>query len=40
MSKTYKITLEVTSETNPKEWYFGDTLVIDEEYNVVSVEEA
>ena len=35
----YKIMLEVESETNPNEWLFPETLVIDEPYQVVSIEK-
>ena len=36
----YTITLEVESDTDPREWYYGDTLVIDEDYQVIKVEES
>lgn len=39
MSK-YRITLEVESDTDPRGWVFQDTLVIDEEYQVINIEEA
>ena len=35
----YLITLEVESDTDPREWVFQDTLVIDEEYQVINIEE-
>ncbi len=35
----YLITLEVESETDPKEWYWGDTLIIDEDYEVLTIEK-
>ena len=35
----YILTLQVESDTNPKDWYFGDTLIIDEEYELLKVEE-
>ena len=35
----YTITLEVESDTDPRGWYYGDTLIIDEEYEVKNVEE-
>lgn len=38
MSK-YLITLEVESDTNPNEWYLPDTLVIDDDYKLIKVEE-
>jgi hypothetical protein len=38
MSK-YILTLQVESNTNPKDWYLGETLIIDEEYELLNVEE-
>ena len=35
--KKYLLTLEIETETDPREWYFGDVLVIDEPYQVVKV---
>jgi len=35
----YILTLQVESDTNPKDWYLGETLVIDEEYELLKVEE-
>lgn len=35
----YLLTLQVESDTNPKDWYLGDTLIIDEEYELLKVEE-
>ncbi len=35
----YQITLEIESETNPNEWLWGDTLIIDENYQVIDVKE-
>jgi len=37
--RKYQITLEIESETNPREWCWGDTLIIDENYQVLNVEE-
>ena len=38
MSK-YRITLEVESESDPRDWTFQDILVIDEPYQVLKIEE-
>jgi len=35
----YLITLSVKSETDPRDWYFGETLVIDEDYEVINIEK-
>lgn len=35
----YIITLEIKTETDPREWYFGDTLIIDDEYEVINIEK-
>ena len=35
----YLMTLEVESDTDPREWYLPDTLVIDGEYKLMKVEE-
>lgn len=40
MSKRYIITVSVESDTDPREWHYGDTLVIDEEYEILGVDEA
>lgn len=37
--KRYLITLEVESDTDPRGWMFADTLVIEEEYKVIKIEE-
>lgn len=37
--KKYLITLEVESDTDPREWMFADSLVIEEEYKVIKIEE-
>lgn len=35
----YRVILEIESESNPAEWYWGDTVVIDEEVTLLSSEE-
>jgi hypothetical protein len=35
----YILTLQVESDTNPKDWYLGDTLIIDDEYQLLDVKE-
>jgi hypothetical protein len=35
----YQITLEIESEIDPREWIWGDTLIIDENYQVTEVRE-
>ena len=35
----YQITLEIESESDPREWIWGDTLIIDENYGLLKVEE-
>ena len=35
----YQITLEVESNTDPREWYLPETLIIDEEYQLIKVEK-
>lgn len=35
--ETYDITIRVTTETEPKDWHYGDVLIIDEEYQIVSI---
>jgi len=35
----YLVTLEIDSDTDPREWYLPDTLVIDEDYRLVKVED-
>ena len=37
--QTYLITLEVKSQTDPRDWHWGEIVVIDEEYEVTNVEE-
>jgi len=34
----YRITIEVEAETDPRDWVFEETLIIDEPYKVVSIE--
>ena len=34
----YRITIEVEAETDPRDWVFEDTLIIDEPYEVISIE--
>jgi hypothetical protein len=36
----YIITLSVKTDTDPSDWYFGETLIIDEEYEVINIEKA
>lgn len=36
---TYKITLEVSSDTPVEDWVMEDVLIIDEPYKVISVRE-
>lgn len=38
MSK-YLVTLEIDSDTDPREWYLPDTLVIEEDYKLIRVED-
>jgi hypothetical protein len=35
----YLITLEIESETDPSEWYWPETLIIDEDYQVLTIEK-
>lgn len=35
----YLVTLEIESEMDPRDWYLPDTLVIDEKYQLVKVED-
>jgi hypothetical protein len=37
--KQYLVTLAITSDSDPRDWHLGETLVIDEEYTLVSVHE-
>jgi hypothetical protein len=37
--KTYRMTIELKSETDPADWLFTDTLIIDEEYRVIHIKE-
>jgi len=36
----YTITLEVESKTDPREWHYGDTFIVDEPYTIKKVEES
>lgn len=38
MSK-YLVTLEIDTDTDPREWYLPDTLVIEEDYKLIRVED-
>ena len=35
----YILTLALESESDPREWLFEDTLIIDEPYKVTNIEE-
>jgi hypothetical protein len=37
--KTYRMTIELQSDTNPADWLFTDRLIIDEEYRVIHIKE-
>ena len=36
---TYKVTLEISTDTPIDDWVLGDTLIIDEPYRVLNVKE-
>jgi len=33
----YQITIEIESDTDPRDWCLGETLVIDEPYEVIQI---
>lgn len=37
--KKYLVLLEIESESDPRDWYLPEVLVIDDEYKLVKVEE-